>query len=96
VYIGTALEGGDLPFQAEYPAMLGRLARGCEPSASTADDRPLDAGALQVLRGRGASSLAANRLGAAGRIAFGRWLLAAALAVALIETLLAYRRGAPR
>lgn len=96
VYIGTALEGGDLPFQAEYPAMLGRLARGCESEDATTIDRPLDSGALQVLRGRGASSVAANRLGAAGGISFGRWLLAAALAVALIETLLAYRRRAPR
>ena len=96
VYIGTALEGGDLPFQAEYPAMLGRLARGCESRDATTIDRPLDSGALQVLRGRGASSIAANRLGAAGGIAFGRWLLAAALAVALIETLLAYRPRAPR
>jgi hypothetical protein len=96
VYLGTALEGGDLPFQAEYPAMLGRLARGCESQDATTIDRPLDSGALQVLRGRGASSIAANRLGAAGGIAFGRWLLAAALLVALIETMLAYRRRAPR
>lgn len=96
VYVGTALEGGDLPFQAEYPAFLGRLARGCESQDATTIDRPLDSGAIQVLRGRGASSIAANRLGAAGGIAFGRWLVAAALAVALIETLLAYRRRAPR
>jgi hypothetical protein len=96
VYVGTALEGGDLPFQAEYPAMLGRLARACESEAASAIDRPLDSGAIQVLRGRGASSIAANRLGAAGGIAFGRWLLVAAVAVALIETLLAYRRRAPR
>jgi hypothetical protein len=96
VYVGTALEGGDLPFQAEYPAMLGRLARGCESPVQTTLGQPLDSGALQVLRGRGASSIAANRLGAAGGIAFGRWLLAAALAVALIETLLAYRRRGPR
>jgi hypothetical protein len=96
VFVGTALEGGDLPFQAEYPAMLGRLARGCESQDESTIDRPLDSGALQVLRGRGASSIAANRLGAAGGIAFGRWLLAAALLVALIETLLAYGRRAPR
>jgi hypothetical protein len=96
VYVGTALEGGDLPFQAEYPAMLGRLARGCESHEGTTIDRPLDSGALQVLRGRGASSIAANRLGATGGIAFGRWLLAAALGVALIETFLAYGRRAPR
>jgi glycerate kinase len=96
VYVGTALEGGDLPFQAEYPAMLSRLARGCESQDATTIDRPLDSGALQVLRGRGASSIAANGLGAAGGIAFGRWLLVVALAIALVETLLAYRRRAPR
>ncbi|HEY7771261.1 BatA domain-containing protein, partial [Longimicrobium sp.] len=53
VYVGTALEGGDLPFQAEYPAMLGRLARGCESRNATMIGRPLDSGAVQVLRGRG-------------------------------------------
>lgn len=97
VYVGTALEGGELPFQAEYPAALGRLARGCvEGSGGGAADRPLDSGALQVLRGRGPVSIAANRIGAAGSIPFGRWLIMAALAVALVETFLAYRRRAPR
>nr|WP_240979053.1 BatA domain-containing protein [Longimicrobium terrae] len=92
VVAGTALEGGELPFQAEYPAMLGRLARGCEDAAATAE-RPLDSGALSLLRGTGARTIAANRLGAAGGgFAFGRWLLAAAILAALLETLLAYRR----
>ncbi|HEX8390916.1 MAG TPA: BatA domain-containing protein [Longimicrobium sp.] len=92
VVAGTALEGGELPLQAEYPAALGRLARGCEDEPRTAD-RPLDSGALSLLRGSGPGVIPASRLGAAeGGLAFGRWLLAAALLVALLETLLAYRR----
>lgn len=92
VVAGTALEGGDLPFQAEYPAMLGRLARGCEDASAMAE-RPLDSGALTLLRGTGARTIAVNRLGAAGGgFAFGRWLLIAAILAALLETLLAYRR----
>lgn len=92
VVAGTALEGGELPFQAEYPAMLGRLARGCD-DASPTRERPLDSGALSLLRGTGPRTVAANRLGAAGGgFAFGRWLLAAAILAALLETLLAYRR----
>ncbi|HEX2081712.1 MAG TPA: hypothetical protein VHG08_28670, partial [Longimicrobium sp.] len=93
VFVGTALEGGELPFQAQYPAALARLARGCEAGARAAEHRPLDPGALAILRGRGPSAVAANALGAAGAgIALGRWILAAAVLVALIETFLAYRR----
>ncbi|HYR06533.1 MAG TPA: hypothetical protein VEQ60_02115, partial [Longimicrobium sp.] len=94
VFVGTALEGGELPFQAAYPAALARLARGCEATAGTADARPLDPGALAVLRGRGPAAVPASAVGAAGAgIGLGRWALAAALLIALIETLLAYRRG---
>ena len=93
VFVGAELEGGELPFQAEYPAALARLARGCEGDAPPADARPLDPGALAVLRGRGPSALAASAVGASeAGIALGRWTLAAALLVALIETALAYRR----
>lgn len=94
VFVGTALEGGELPLQAAYPAALARLARGCDAGAATADARPLDPGALAVLRGRGPAAVPASAVGAAGAgIPLGRWALAAALLVALIETLLAYRRG---
>lgn len=93
VFVGTALEGGELPFQAEYPAALARLARGCDASAGAASSRPLDPGALAVLRGRGPATVPASAVGAAGLgIALGRWALAAALLAALIETVLAYRR----
>lgn len=93
VFVGTALEGGELPFQAEYPAALARLARGCEADAVETAERPLDAGALAILRGRGPSALPASAAGAAGAgTALGRWALAAAIVIALIETFLAYRR----
>lgn len=93
VFVGTALEGGELPFQAEFPAALARLARGCGVSTGTAEHRPLDPGALAILRGRGPSAVPASAVGAAGAgVALGRWVLAAALLVALIETFLAYRR----
>lgn len=93
VFVGTELEGGELPFQAAYPAALARLARGCDAAAGTADSRPLDPGAIAVLRGRGPAAVAASAVGAAeAGVALGRWALAAALLVGLIETLLAYRR----
>jgi hypothetical protein len=93
VFVGTELEGGELPYQAAYPAALARLARGCGATAGTADPRPLDPGAIAILRGRGPAAVAASAVGAAeAGIALGRWVLAAALLVALIETFLAYRR----
>jgi hypothetical protein len=92
--VGTELEGGELPFQAEYPAALARLARGCDATGGTANPRPLDPGALAVLRGRGPAAVPASAVGAAeAGVSLGRWLLAAALLIALIETVLAYRRG---
>jgi len=98
VFVGAELEGGELPFQAEYPAALARLARGCaadRPDEAAA--RPLDPGAIAVLRGRGPTALAASAVGASeAGVALGRWVLAAALLVALVETLLAYRRRAGR
>lgn len=96
VFVGAELEGGELPFQAEYPAALARLARGCAAERSAAADaRPLDPGAIALLRGRGPQSLAASAVGAAeAGAALGRWVLAAAILIALVETLLAYRRRA--
>ncbi|HEX2202813.1 MAG TPA: BatA domain-containing protein [Longimicrobium sp.] len=95
VFAGTDLEGGGLPFSASFPRLLDRLGRGCESSAApSADaDRPLDAGARAVLRGEGPAVVAASAVeGAGGGVQLGRWLMAAALAVALIETFVAYRR----
>jgi hypothetical protein len=91
VEIGTGLEAGDLPFQPGYPAALDRLVRGCEPPS--AGSRPLDRGALALLRGAGSERVSTALVRPdRGGIPFGRWLLAAALAVALVETTLAYRR----
>lgn len=91
VEAGTALEGGELPYRAAYPAALGRLARGCETAPTP--ERPLDAGALAVLRGGGPAEVQAAALVPESRgIPLGRWILAAALLAALAETALAYRR----
>jgi hypothetical protein len=93
VFVGAELEGGELPYQAEYPAALARLANACASASATADARPLDPGALALLRGRGPASVAASAVGASeAGVSLGRWVLAAALLVALVETLLAYRR----
>lgn len=93
VFVGTELEGGELPFQAAFPAALARLARGCDATAGTVDPRPLDPGAIAVLRGRGPAAVAASAVGASeAGVALGRWALVAALLIALVETLLAYRR----
>jgi Aerotolerance regulator N-terminal len=94
VFLATDLEGGELPFQASYPRLLDRLAHGCEPqSAAVSADQPLDAGARAVLRGQGPAAVAASAIApSGGGLAFGRWIMAAALVVALIETFFAYRR----
>ena len=97
VFVATPLEGGELPLQAAFPAALARLARGCAPpggaESAASTDAPLDAGGIALLRGRGPAAVPAGAVGAAeAGIPLGRWLLAAALLVALIETFLAYRR----
>ncbi|HEX8696560.1 MAG TPA: BatA domain-containing protein [Longimicrobium sp.] len=94
VFAATDLEGGRMPLSAAYPRALDRLARGCESSsaASVDGDAPLDAGARAVLRGTGTAVVAANAIpGSGGGVPLGRWILAAALLVAAIETLIAYR-----
>jgi hypothetical protein len=94
VFVGAELEGGELPFQAEYPAALARLARACASDVPLAPDaRPLDPGALALLRGRGPASVPASAVGASeAGIGLGRWVLGAAILIALVETWLAYRR----
>jgi hypothetical protein len=96
VFVATDLEEGTLPLSAHYPLAMGRLATACDsPPAAPAGLR-LDAGALALLRGEGlpaaipAAEVAGER--AAGGIALGRWLLALALSLALLETFVAHRR----
>ena len=94
VFVATELEGGDLPLSAAYPRALDGLARACGGDRDLRDLlRPLDAGARAVLRGRGPAVLAASALtGTGGGVQLGRWIWLAALIVASIETLIAYRR----
>jgi hypothetical protein len=90
VFVGTRLEDGDLPISTAFPRAVERMARGCEPAADGAAMLPLDAGARAILAGRGPAAVhAAN---GAGGFSLGRWLMGGALLVALVETLLAYRR----
>ncbi len=95
VFAGTRLEDGALPLSPSFPRALERMARACD-GARTADAMmPLDAGARAILAGRGAAVVNAAADGGAGAVAFGRWLMAGALLVAIAETILAYRpRGA--
>jgi hypothetical protein len=92
VYVGTRLEEADLPLSASFPRALERIASACRPPSSADAMLPLDAGARAILAGSGARVVAAS--GGAGGVSFGRWLMGAALLVALAETFLAYRRRA--
>lgn len=93
VFVGTDVETGEMTLDGAYPRALSRLARGCEGGRAADDAAPLDAGARAVLRGRGARVVAAGAvLGAREGVPLGRWIMAAALLVALGETILAYGR----
>jgi hypothetical protein len=94
VYVAADLEEGSLPLGASFPRAVDRLARGCDGARSTVGgSAPLDQGARAVLRGGGREAVAVASLGAAGGgIPLARWVLGAALLVALIETVLAYGR----
>jgi hypothetical protein len=98
VYVGADLEAGSLPLGASFPRAVDRLARGCDAidSKTVGGSAPLDQGARTVLRGGGRESVAVASLGAAGGgIPLARWVLGAALLVALVETVLAYGRRRP-
>jgi hypothetical protein len=95
VYAGTRLEDGALPLSPAFPRALERMARACNRERTGDAMLPLDAGARSILAGRGAAVVNAAAGGGAGSVALGRWLLAAALLIALAETFFAYwRRGA--
>lgn len=94
VLAGTRLEDGALPLSPAFPRALDRMARACDGDRSGDAMMPLDAGARAILAGRGAAVVNAAAGGGAGSVAFGRWLMAAALLVALAETFFAYRRRA--
>ncbi|HEX8452686.1 MAG TPA: BatA domain-containing protein [Longimicrobium sp.] len=95
VYAGTGLEDGALPLSPAFPRALERMARACDREPTGDAMLPLDAGARAILAGRGAAVINAAASGGAGSVALGRWLMAAALLVALAETFFAYwRRGA--
>lgn len=95
VHVETELEAGSLPLSASFPRAVDRLARGCEEPGSATGGTRLDEGARATLRGGGPASVAvASLAGAGGGVPLGRWVLGAALLLALLETALAYgRRG---
>lgn len=92
VFAGTRLEDGALPLSPAFPRALERMARGCNRESTYDAMMPLDAGARAILAGRGAAVVNAAAGGGAGSVALGRWLMGAALLVALAETYFAYRR----
>lgn len=93
VFAATELERGEMTADAAYPRVVDRLARGCESAVTGDGDAPLDAGARAVLRGSGPPLVAAGAVpGSGGGVPLGRWVMAAALLVALVETFFAYRR----
>jgi hypothetical protein len=92
VYVGARLEDAGLPLSSAFPRALERIASACRAPSSADVMLPLDAGARAILAGSGAPVVAAS--GGAGGVSFGRWLMGAALLIALAETFLAYRRRA--
>lgn len=92
VYAGTRLEDANLPLSASFPRALERIATACRAPSFADAMLPLDAGARAILAGSGAPVVAAS--GGADGVAFGRWLMGAALLVALAETFMAYGRRA--
>ena len=97
VFLSADVERGEMRLDPAYPRLFQRLADGCGAGgADAAPDAPLDAGARALLRGSGAPVLAASRVaGTGGGVPLGRRLMAAALAVALVETFFAYARRKP-
>ncbi len=104
VFLTASLAGGVLPTQAEFPRALERLVNACgatgqgtEPAAGGTFGGQLDGGARQVLeQPERPPTVAPSRLAPGGAESeagrpFGRWLLAAAFGIALIETLLVHR-----
>jgi hypothetical protein len=92
IVAGTPLEDGGLPLSPAFPRALERMARACDGERTGDAMVPLDAGARAILAGRGSAMVNAAAGGGAGSVAFGRWLMAGALLVALAETFFAYRR----
>ncbi|HYW08373.1 MAG TPA: BatA domain-containing protein, partial [Longimicrobium sp.] len=87
VVFGTKLEEGALPLSPAFPLAMDRLARGCDPEGDARSPLvPLDRGAREILRGSGPATLAASSMAAGSGTPLGRWLLGAALLVALAET----------
>ena len=105
VFLAASLAGGVLPTQAEFPRALERLVDACGATENGTGDVVggtlgwrLDAGARQVLeQPERPAMVARSRFARGGRESEGGrrlspWLLAAALGIALIETLLVYGR----
>jgi hypothetical protein len=98
VFLSTHLERGALPLSPEFPAALARLADGCAtmsaPAAAgwQASAGPLDAGARAILEAPADDewvAMEALRRGGEG-IPLYRWIVAAALLAALLETRVTY------
>ncbi|MBV9774250.1 MAG: BatA domain-containing protein, partial [Gemmatimonadetes bacterium] len=94
VYLAAGLESGTSPLSATYPRAVDALARSCAAAGEARGAALLDEGARAILRGDGrpAAVPVASFAARAGGIELRRWVLAAALLVALLETLLAYGR----
>jgi hypothetical protein len=99
VYAGFALDARETGRADGFAEAVRRLAEGCAgstaPGAREAGSLPLDAAARAALAGDGAETVALETLAAGVRNGrdLARPLLALALAVALLETTLAYGRG---
>ncbi len=93
VFLASPLEGGLLPFSEAYPHLLSALTAACVESESAQEYHPLDRGALQVLQSEGLPDAiyAADLRSVLTGLRLERWFIAAALALALLETAVVYR-----
>ncbi|CAN5738234.1 hypothetical protein BH23GEM3_BH23GEM3_20640 [soil metagenome] len=93
VWFSGALERESFAFSEQYPRTLDRLIQGCSPPPPTLRGLPLDRGAREILAGGDAPAVVAAAVPAGDGTPLGRWILAGAFLLALLEAGFAHRMG---
>lgn len=93
VWFSRALEQESFAFSEQYPLALDRMLQGCSPPSSDLRGLPLDRGAREILAGGNAPGLVMAAASAGDGIPLGRWILAGAFLVALLEAAVAHLLG---
>jgi hypothetical protein len=101
VRVATDLETGELPLTEQFPLLIDGLLHACAGDGNGVGPdgvgrnggRRLDEGGVALLRGSGPSVVPTTSLGGVARgLPLARWFLLGAVAVALLETWIAYFR----